>query len=75
MLPGLSNVPSGRGPRKNPSRALRELAKNAAEKRSGENLFVSPSFPRFLYKAMAEINWRTLAKQNGLKTKNLFLQK
>lgn len=75
MLAGLNNVPSGHGPRKNPSLALRELAKNAAEKKSSENLFASPNFPRFLYKAMAEMGWRAQVKQNGLKVKDLFSQK
>ena len=75
MLASLGNVPNGHGPRKNFSLALRYLAKNAGEKRSAENLFVSPNFPRFLYKAMAEMNWRMQIKKNGFKTKDLFLRK
>lgn len=74
ILAGLSNVPSGHGPRKNPSNALRELAQNVTETRSAEDIFVSPNFPRFLYKVMAEMGWRTQIKQNGLKTKDLFLK-
>ena len=75
MLAGLGNVPAGHGPRKNFSLALRDLAQNVTEKRSAEDVFVSPSFPRFLYKFMAETGWRMQAKQNGLKGKDLFLQR
>lgn len=75
MLAGLGNVPSGHGPRKNPSLALRELAGNAAEGQYAEDLFVSPNFPRFFYRAAAEMGWRAQIKQNGLTAKDLFLQK
>jgi len=75
MLMGLNNIPSGQGPRKNPSLALRTLAKNATEKKSAENLFVSPNFPRFLYKFMAEVGWRLQIRQNGLKMRELFKRK
>ncbi|MGX8709778.1 MAG: hypothetical protein ACQGTM_05955 [bacterium] len=70
-----ANIPSGHGPRKGPSLALRELAKNVTQKKSAENIFVSPSFPRFLYKAAAQMNWRAEIKRNGLKTQELFLRK
>ncbi len=75
MLAGLGNVPKGKGPRKNASAALLELASNAAEKRSGKDIYASPNFPRFLYKIMGDIGWRTQAKRNGLKTKDIFLQR
>ncbi len=75
MIANLSNVPSGHGPRKNTSLALRELTKNVTEKKSAEDLFINPNFPRLLYKIMAEANWRKEVKQNGLTTKDLFTQK
>lgn len=71
MLAGLSNVPAGKGPKKNSSSALAELANAVCEGRSGGNLFVVPSFPRFLYIAGGNMGWRMQANQNGLKTRDL----
>lgn len=75
MIAGLENVPKGRGPRKNLSAALRTLADHVAEMQSADDLFVSPNFPRFLYKAMGEMGWRMQIRQNGLTRRDLFLRK
>ncbi len=32
-----------------------------------ENLLISPSFPRFLYRAIGDMNWRSMAAKNGVK--------
>ena len=71
MLPSLNKVPAGLGPRKNVTGALMTLARNIEEGRSGENIFASPNFPRFLYKIAAEKTWRMIAKRNGLKPREL----
>jgi multimeric flavodoxin WrbA len=75
MLAGLSNVPAGKGPKKNSSSALRELANAFWERKSGDNLFVTPNFPRFLYISGGNMGWRMQAKQNGLKIRDLSIQK
>lgn len=75
MLPGIEKVAYGHGPRKNSSAALQALAKNAAERQSAENIFTDPNFPRFFYKMMAEMGWRSQIKHNGRPAKDLFLQK
>lgn len=75
MLGSLGGVPAGHGPRKNPTDALLELAGHIKAGESAGDLFVSPNFPRFLYKAMAESGWRMQIKRNGLKTKDLFTKK
>ncbi|MFA7673042.1 MAG: hypothetical protein WCY62_04225 [Clostridia bacterium] len=75
MLTSLRNVQNGKGPRKDPSLVLRALAKNATEGKSTGNIFVSPNFPRFLYKIAAELGWRLRIRQNGLHQKDLFTQK
>lgn len=65
-------VPPEKGPRKNSSAALRELAENIAGLKSGPNRFVSPNLPRIVYKTAAEIGWGRKGKANGLKRKDLF---
>ena len=48
MLPFLRDIPLGHGPNKNIGRALKELACNIITLEEGEDLFVSPNWPRFL---------------------------
>ena len=64
-----------KGPKRTVHLRLRELANAICEEKSGENLFVIPSFPRFLYIAGGNMGWRMQAKQNGLKICDLSLQK
>ncbi|MCQ4636654.1 NAD(P)H-dependent oxidoreductase [Anaerovorax odorimutans] len=71
MMPMLKDIPPGKGPKKNLSRALETLAKNILNEQSGETLLVSPNFPRFLYRKAAEMGWRRQIKENGLKAKDL----
>lgn len=75
MLAGLKNVPMGRGPKKNLGSAFKELVNNISMRNSGENIFISANFPRFLYKLAAEMSWRQAIKANGLKRKDLSLRK
>ena len=75
MLSSIRNVPNGQGPKKNISIAMKALVDNIMEKKSGDNFFTAPNFPRFLYKMAAEMGWRQMVKANGLKTKNLFTKK
>ncbi|WP_411677990.1 hypothetical protein [Caproicibacter sp.] len=72
MLPGIAGVPPGKGPKKNFSAALRQLAESIHALSGGEDLFTSPNYPRIAYKTAAEIGWRQQAKANGLAKKDLF---
>lgn len=74
MLPILSEVPDGKGPKKNFSKALRAIAGSISTGTSGDNIFISPNFPRLAYKLAAEMGWRKQIKANGLKHKDLFMK-
>lgn len=63
--------PLGRGPMANLGRALSALAQAIRNGEQGQDIFVEPNFPRFLYKEMAHMGWRLQAKQNGVSQKTL----
>lgn len=75
MLQSVKNVPAGYGPKKDLGEALSKLVKNISERSSGEDIFITANFPRFLYKLAAEMGWRKSVKANGLKTRDLHLRK
>ena len=75
MLPLLSGVPDGQGPKKNLWVALKTLTSCILTGSVADNLFISPNFPKFAYKIAAEMGWRQQAKANGLRVKDLFTQK
>ncbi|MEQ8197815.1 MAG: hypothetical protein ABRQ27_07405 [Clostridiaceae bacterium] len=75
MMPMLNGKSAEKGPMKNTAAALKELANHIQEEKSAENLYVSPNFPRILYKMAAEMGWRQQIRANGLKRKDLFLRK
>ena len=51
---------------------LGTLSTHILQKEYSENIYVSPNFPRFLYKMAAEMGWRQQIRANGLKGKDLF---
>lgn len=70
MLPYLKNISLGRGPNKNIGRAVQELAGNIMSKNTAKDLFVSPNWPRFLWKIQCSLYfWYPLGKKNGVKRK------
>lgn len=72
MLPFLKDVPLGHGPNKNIGIALWELSRNILSLNQGEDLFISPNWPRFLWKiASSFIFWYPKAKKNGLKKRRI----
>jgi multimeric flavodoxin WrbA len=75
MMVMIENVPMGHGPKKSLGKAFRELANNILNGTSQENIFISPNFPRILYKLAAEMEWRKAIKANGLKRKDLSIKK
>ncbi len=72
MLPFIKDIPLGHGPNKNIGIALRKLSCNILSLNKGEDLFVSPNWPRFLWKIAASFCfWYPKAKKNGVKRKRL----
>ncbi|MDE6252372.1 MAG: NAD(P)H-dependent oxidoreductase [Lachnospiraceae bacterium] len=75
MLPFLKDIPLGHGPNKNIGRAFKELACNITALDEGKDLFISPNWPRLLWKVQASFYFfYPQAKKNGLKKKDLFEQ-
>lgn len=72
MMPMLSHVAAGKGPKKNFSNALNTLSKRILCQETGENICFSPNFSRMLYKVAGEMGWRQSAKSNGLTRRDLW---
>jgi hypothetical protein len=75
MLPMVTNVPVGHGPKRNLGNAFKILSTNISNLLEGETIYVTTNFPRFAYKISAEFGWRQRVKANGLKRKDLFRRK
>ncbi len=72
MLPFLKDIPLGHGPNKNIGIALQKLSRNILSLRQGNDIFISPNWPRFLWKIASTYSfWYPQAKKNGLKRKRL----
>jgi len=70
---GMTNAaPVGKGPLKKLGLALDMLSANILSGKDAEDYFFEPGFPRFLYKAAVHMGWKTQAKKNGLKPKQLY---
>jgi len=59
---------------KNIGTALDTLSGNIKNGITSEDFFVEPNFPKILYKLGGHSNWRSQAKKNGLKRKDLYYQ-
>ena len=64
-------APLGKGPLAKVDDALRQLAENIKNCRSGDTIFVKPSFPRFLYTFMGNMSFTAKGKKNGLSKKDI----
>lgn len=72
MLPFLTSVPLGHGPNKNLGRAIQSLAENIRNRRSGEDMLISPNYPRFLWRVQGTyFVWHSRARKNGVKPREL----
>ena len=72
MLPLLKDIPLGHGPNKNIGIGIQKLSCNILSLNKGKDLFISPNWPRFLWKIQASLSfWYPRAKKNGLKRKDL----
>ena len=73
MLPFLKKVPLGHGPTKNLGDALEDFAININRRGTGEELYINPNWPRFMWKYQANrMYWIPKAKKNGLKKRDIF---
>jgi len=71
MITQTKNLPITKSPFSNLSRGLQELVKKIELKEPFEIMYLSPYFPKFLWKFMAVRYWIKTAKKNGLKKKDL----
>lgn len=72
MLPLITDIPLGHGPNKNLGRAIKLLANNMQNQKSGENILISPNWPRFLWKIQSSLLvWYPRAKHNGLTKRDM----
>ncbi|MCL1964368.1 MAG: hypothetical protein FWF69_04830 [Firmicutes bacterium] len=66
MMPAVESMPMGHGPLKNLGKAMKSLAEAIDNKSCGEAIFISPNWPRFMWKFQSHLFWRNAAKKNGL---------
>lgn len=59
-------APLGKGPLAKVDAALEEMAEDIKNNRSGDTIFVKPSFPRFLFTFMGNLSFTAEGKKNGL---------
>ena len=64
-------APLGKGPLADVDKALDEMADDIKNSRSGNAIFVKPSFPRFLYTLMGNRSFTIEGKKNGLSKKDI----
>ena len=74
MIQVIQSIPDGHGPKKNISIALKEMAENIIQSKSGTVRFLEPNYPAWAYKWQAEFMWRAMIKKNGLKKMEIHKQ-
>ena len=68
----MASVPFDKGPLKAIGKALEKIAHSLQMQSEMENAFATMGFPRFIYILCAHHGWKKAAKENGLKTKDLY---
>lgn len=71
MLSEEKEVPMGRGPKKYLGHAYTTFVNNLLERKTGEDLYVNPNYPKFVYVLGGNHEWNKQAKAHGLKKKDL----
>jgi len=71
MIGRTKNLPKDKDLFKNLTCALQTMVKNIEIKQPMEVQYLSPKFPRFLWRFMGVRNWNNLAKNNGLTKKDI----
>ena len=74
MIGATKNIPIDKGPFNNLGRALKLMAEKMSQNESFEIMYLSPYFPRFLWRIMATSFWHQLVKNNGLRKKDIIKQ-
>ena len=64
-------APLGKGPLAKVDNALDKMAEDIKNRRSGDTIFVKPSFPRFLYTLVGNRSFTAEGKKNGLSKKDI----
>jgi len=71
MLGRTKDLPKNRDLFKNLTCALQTMTENIKTKQPMEIQYLSPNFPRFLWRFMGVRNWNNMAKNNGLSKKDI----
>jgi hypothetical protein len=71
MLGIVQNIPVGKGPLTNLGLAMKSLVNSINTQSGGETALKNPNFPHFLWRLSAHAYWRSQAKKNGLKIKDI----
>ena len=69
MMGHTKNLPKDKDLFKSLTCALKMMVENIGIKKPMEIQYLSPNFPRFLWRFMAVRNWKKIAKNNGLNKK------
>jgi multimeric flavodoxin WrbA len=75
MMSMIEKSAEGKGLMKSAYNSLTSLANNIILRTSSDEIYTTPGIPRIVYKIGGEMGWRQTAKENGLKTKDLFLKR
>lgn len=67
ILPHLKKVPLGSGPLRNLGKVLEKFTENIKLTRKGEDIYINPNYPRFLWKIQASLSWIFKARKNKVK--------
>ena len=67
----MTDVPDGKGPMTSIDRQLKAMAERVTERGIQDNCYTSVAFPRFMYRAAAQMGWRQGIRANGGKPKDL----
>ena len=71
MIPMLSDIPEGKGIKKDFYAVLKEMVGSISTGGKAEDQFISPGIPRIMYKLAGQMGWRKQIKENGLPAKEL----
>ena len=71
MIGVTKQYPINKGPLNNLGRALQKMVENIEQKKMIEIIYLSPYFPRFLWRFMATRYWYSLASKNGINKKDM----
>ena len=74
MIGRTKHLPKDKDLFKNLTCALQTMVENIESKQPMEIQYLSPNFPRFLWRFMGKRYWNNLAKNNGLSKKDIYLK-